>query len=105
MYLAQGQWPKLETLRLFDNQLSVEAVAYLVKGQWPLLQKLGLTWTCVSEAAFAVLGVADACKQFENMTSCDKLHSLPASLLRSSFCVWPKLNAVTVQHACLGQMH
>ena len=103
MYLAQGQWPKLETLRLFDNQLNVEAVAYVVEGEWP--QKLGLSWTCVPEAAFAVLGVADACKQFENMTSCDKLHSLPASLLRSSFCVWPKLNAVTVQHACLGQMH
>ncbi len=99
MHLAQGQWPKLEQLHLFDNQLTVEAVAYLVKGEWPLLQKLGLTWTCVPEAAFAALGVADACKQFENMTSCDELHSLPASLLRSSFVVWPKLNAVTVQHA------
>lgn len=102
MYLAQGQWPKLETLRLFDNQLNVEAVAYVVEGEWR--QKLGLSWTCVPEAAFAVLGVADACKQIENKRS-DSLHVWSVSLARSSFLVWPRLNALTVKNASLGQMH
>ena len=102
MYLAQGQWPKLEHLRLCDNQLNVEAVAHLVKGQWPLLQKLGLSWTYVPEAAFAVLGVVDACKQFEKHGS-DKLHFLPVCLERSGFFVWPRLHILTVQTASLGQ--
>ncbi len=100
MHLAQGCWPNLTHLDLFDNQLSVEAVAYLIKGKCPLLQELSLSWTCVPEAAFAVLGVADACKQFENKMSCNRLHYMPVSLLlRSSFLVWPRLKALTVRNA------
>ncbi len=103
MHLAQGCWPKLMHLDLSDNQLNVEAVAYLVRGEWPLLQELSLLWTCVPEAAFAVLGVADACKQFENMTSRNKLHYMPVSLLRTSFLVWPRLKALTVRNALLSR--
>ncbi len=99
MHLAQGCWPNLTHMDIFDNQLNVEAVAYLIKGKWPLLQELGLSWTCVPEAAFAVLGVVDACKQFENKTSCNRLHYMPVSLLRSGFLVWPRLKALTVRDA------
>ena len=67
MYLAQGCWPNLKCLHLSSNKLNVEAVAYLVKGEW-LLEELSRSWTCVPEAAFEVLGVADACKQFESTT-------------------------------------
>ena len=89
-------------LDLFDNQLNAEAVAYLIKGKWPLLQKLSLSWTCLPEAAFAVLGVADACKQFENKMSCNRLHYMPVSLLlRSSFLVWPRLKTLTVQDTAI----
>ena len=101
MHLAQGCWPNLTYLNLYDNQLNVEAVAYLIKGKWPLLQMLSLTWTCVPEAAFAVLGVADACKQFENQVSCNRLRYMPVSLLRSSFLVWPRLKALTVREAAI----
>ena len=99
MHLAQGCWPKLHQLHLFDNQLDVEAVAHLVKGEWPQLQELSLTWTCVSEDAFEVLDVDDACKQFEDNTSHHRLWSMPCSLLRSSFLVWPELKALTVRDA------
>lgn len=99
MHLAQGCWPKLHQLHLFDNQLDVEAVAHLVKGEWPQLQELSLTWTCVSEDAFEVLDVDDACKQFEDNTSNNRLWSMPCSLLRSSFLVWPELKALTVRDA------
>ncbi len=101
MHLAQGCWPNLTHLNLFDNQLNVEAVAYLIIGKWPLLQELSLSWTCVPEAAFAVLGVADACKQFENKVSCNRLRYTPVSLLRSSFLVWPRLKALTVREAAI----
>ena len=101
MHLAQGCWPNLTYLNLYDNQLNVEAVAYLIKGKWPLLQMLSLTWTCVPEAAFAVLGVADACEQFENKVSCNRLRYMPVSLLRSSFLVWPRLKALTVREAAI----
>ncbi len=47
MHLAQGCWPSLLHLYLFENQLDVEAVAHLVNGEWPLLQDLSLTWRCV----------------------------------------------------------
>lgn len=53
------------------------------------------------EAAFAVLGVADACKQFENKVSCNRLRYMPVSLLRSSFLVWPRLKALTVREAAI----
>ena len=100
MHLAQGCWPKLEQLRLFGNQLSAEAVAYLVKGEWPLLQELVLSWTCVSEDAFEVLGVVDACKQLESTQSVPQPNYRHAFkqrlLLRSSLLVWPKLKALTV---------
>lgn len=101
MHLAQGCWPNLTHLDLFDNQLNVEAVAHLIKGKWPLLHKLSLSWTCVSEAAFEVLGVADARKQFENKMSCKRLpcRNMPVALLRSSFLVWPRLKTLTVQNA------
>ena len=104
IHLAQGCWPKLELLHLFDNQLNVEAIAYLVKGEWPMLQELGVSWTCVPEAAFAVLGVDDACKQFENKTSRSRLHYTPVSLLRSSFLFWPKLEASNVRDAITSSL-
>ena len=101
MHLAQGCWPNLTHLDLFDNQLNLEAVAYLIKGEWPLLQELSLLWTCVPEAAFAELGVADACKQFENKMSINRLPYMPISLLRSSSLVWPRLKALTVRDAAI----
>jgi len=104
LHLARGRWPQLEQLKLFDNQLSVEAVTYLVKGDWPLLQELGLSWTCVPEAVFAVLGVDDACKQFEDKRSRNRLHYTPVSLLRSSVLVWPKLKALTVRDAIASNL-
>ena len=97
MYLAQGCWPNLKCLHLMGNQLNVEAVAYLVKGEWPLLEELNLSWTCVPEAAFEVLGVVDARKQFESPTQPSNepyFEAIP--LLRSSFLVWPELKALTV---------
>ena len=96
MYLARGCWPNMKGLHLFDNQLNVEAVAYLVKGEWPLLEELNLSWTCVPEAAFEVLGVADACKQFESTQPSNAQCFEPIHLLRSSFLVWPELKALTV---------
>ncbi len=96
MYLAQGQWPKLKQLHLFDNQLNIEAVAYLVKGAWPLLQELGLSWTCVSEDAFDVLGVVDACKQLESTQPSNNRSYESILFLRSSFLVWPRLKALTI---------
>ncbi len=87
VYLAQGCWPNLKRLHLLDNQLNVEAVAYLVKVEWPLLKELHLSWTCVPEAAFEVLGVADACKQFESTT---QLSNEAIHLLRSSSLLWPE---------------
>ncbi len=90
----------MQRLDLFDNQLSVEAVAYLVKGEWPLLQALGVSRTYVSEAAFEVLGAVDACNQFEstqNVTQPNYRHGYKQRLLlRSSLLVWPKLKALTV---------
>ena len=104
MHLAQGCWPNLMHFDLCDNKLNVEAVTYLAKGEWPLLQKLSLTWECVPEAAFAILGVVDACKQFENKTSRNGLYFTSCSLLRSTFRVWPRLNALTVQNAVCHMM-
>ena len=97
MYLAQGQWPNLQQLHLFDNQLNVEAIAYLVKGEGPLLWDLGVPWKCVPEAAFEVLGVANACKQFE-YTQLDHRQAFKQCLLfRSSFVVWPRLKVLTLK--------
>ena len=99
MYLAQGQWPNLQQLHLFDNQLTVEAVAYLVKGEWPLLWDLGVLWKCVPETTFEVLGVANACKQFES-TQRDHRHAFKQRLLfRSSLLVWPRLKVLTVKES------
>ncbi len=97
MYLAQGCWPKLRCLHLVGNQLHVEVAAYLVKGKWPLLKELNLSWTCAPKAAFEVLGVADARKQFEStiqLSNKPRFEAIP--LLRSSFLVWPELKALTV---------
>ncbi len=105
MHLAQGCWPNLMHLDLSDNQLNEEAVAHLVKGEWPLLQRLSLTWTCVPEAAFVVLGVVDACKQFENSFEySSRLLYTPVTLLRTSLLVWPRLTALTVRIDVLSQM-
>jgi hypothetical protein len=101
MYLAQGCWPNLKGLHLFDYQLNVEAVAYLVKGDWPLLQELGLSWTCVPGAACDVLGVADACKQFESTQPNYRQAFKQCLLLRSSLLVWPQLKALTVNEFIL----
>jgi len=101
MHLAQGCWPKLMHLDLSDNQLNVEAVAYLVRGEWPLLQELSLLWTCVPEAALAVLGVADACKQFESTQPNYRQAFKQCLLLRSSLLVWPQLKALTVNEFIL----
>ena len=105
MHLAQGCWPNLMSLHLLGNQLNVEAVTHLIKGEWPLLQMLGLTWPCVPEAAFAILGVSEAafamlgvahvCKQLTDKESRNTRVSLP----RSSFLIWPKLKTLTVQDA------
>lgn len=97
MYLAQGRWPNLKQLHLFDNQLGAEAVAYLVKGAWPLLQELGLSWNCVPEAAFTVLDVNDTCKQLQSTQPSNKSFCESIPLLRSGFLVWPRLKALTIE--------
>ena len=76
--------------------LNAEAIAYLVNGGWPLLRELGLSWTCVPEAGFKVLGVVNARKQFES-TQPNYTHGIEQRvLLRSSFLVWPKLKELTI---------
>jgi len=91
----------MKGLHLFDNQLNVEAVAYLVKGEWPLLEELNLSRTCVPEAAFEVLGVIDACKQFESTQPNYRQAFKQCLLLRSSLLVWPQLKALTVNEFIL----
>ncbi len=99
MHLSRGCWPNLQQLHLFANQLNVEAVAYLVKGDWPLLRELGVSWTCVPEAAFEALGVANACKQFESTQPNHRHAFKQCLLLRSSLLVWPKLKVLTVKES------
>ncbi len=96
MHLARGCWPNLQQLHLFDNQLNAEAIAYLINGDWPLLRELGLLRTCVPEAVFEVLGVVNACKQFESTQPKYTYGIKQCLLLRSSFLVWPKLKELTI---------
>ena len=63
--LAQGQFPALTWLSLRGNNIDAAAIdiSYLVQGNWPELTTLMLSDQCLHQAAYLMLGIAEAQQQ------------------------------------------
>lgn len=102
-YLAQGAWPKLFALSLAHNMLDKVAVRNLLVGQWPVLRVLQLSFECVAESAFSILGVRNF-KEKLTWTNYSLPHGQPNDhrrkdvfrLPRSTDAAWPQLTDILI---------